>query len=50
VERISDDFDRDFFKDAESAVEYGLIDEVLQSDKETINDEPDKNEEEEKEV
>ena len=50
VERISDDFDRDFFMDAESAVEYGLIDEVLQSDKEVVNDEPDKNEEEEKEA
>jgi ATP-dependent Clp protease protease subunit len=29
VERISDDFDRDFFMDAHSAVEYGIIDEVL---------------------
>jgi ATP-dependent Clp protease protease subunit len=29
VERISDDFDRDFFMDAHAAVEYGIIDEVL---------------------
>jgi ATP-dependent Clp protease protease subunit len=49
VERIADDFDRDFFMDAESAVEYGLIDEVLQSDKEVISDESDQNEKEEKE-
>jgi ATP-dependent Clp protease protease subunit len=29
VQRIADDFDRDFFMDASSAVEYGLIDQVL---------------------
>lgn len=29
VERIADDFDRDRFMDAEQAVEYGIIDEVL---------------------
>lgn len=29
VERIADDFDRDFFMDAHKAVEYGIIDEVL---------------------
>jgi ATP-dependent Clp protease protease subunit len=29
VERISADFDRDYFMDAESAVEYGVVDEVL---------------------
>jgi ATP-dependent Clp protease protease subunit len=29
VEKIADDFDRDHFLDAEQAVEYGLIDEVL---------------------
>jgi len=29
VEKIADDFDRDFFMDAHEAVEYGLIDEVL---------------------
>ena len=28
-EKIADDFDRDFFMDAESAVEYGIVDEVL---------------------
>ena len=31
VERIADDFDRDHFMDAPSAVEYGLIDEVLKT-------------------
>jgi ATP-dependent Clp protease protease subunit len=29
VEKIADDFDRDFFMDAKSAVEYGIVDEVL---------------------
>lgn len=29
VEKIADDFDRDFFMSANQAVEYGLIDEVL---------------------
>jgi ATP-dependent Clp protease protease subunit len=29
VEKIADDFDRDYFMDAPHAVEYGLIDEVL---------------------
>jgi ATP-dependent Clp protease protease subunit len=29
VEKIADDFDRDYFMDARRAVEYGLIDEVL---------------------
>lgn len=29
VERISKDFDRDYFMDAKSAVEYGIVDEVL---------------------
>jgi ATP-dependent Clp protease, protease subunit len=29
VEKIADDFDRDHFLDAQQAVEYGLIDEVL---------------------
>ena len=28
-EKIADDFDRDFFMDAKSAVEYGIVDEVL---------------------
>jgi ATP-dependent Clp protease protease subunit len=50
VERISDDFDRDFFMDAENAVEYGLIDEVLQSDKDMIEDESEQDEEKEKEA
>jgi ATP-dependent Clp protease, protease subunit len=29
VEKISDDFDRDYFMDAHKAVEYGIIDQVL---------------------
>jgi len=29
VEKIADDFDRDYFMDAQKAVEYGIIDEVL---------------------
>lgn len=29
VERISKDFDRDYFMDARAAVEYGIVDEVL---------------------
>jgi len=29
VERIAKDFDRDYFMDAQGAVEYGIIDEVL---------------------
>jgi ATP-dependent Clp protease protease subunit len=29
VERISRDFDRDYFMDAKSAVEYGVVDEIL---------------------
>jgi len=29
VERISRDFDRDYFMDAKAAVEYGMIDEIL---------------------
>ena len=31
VQKIADDFDRDYFMDAHKAVEYGLIDEVLRS-------------------
>lgn len=31
VQKIADDFDRDYFMDARKAVEYGLIDEVLRS-------------------
>jgi ATP-dependent Clp protease protease subunit len=34
VERIAEDFDRDYFMDANRAVEYGLIDEVLTVDEE----------------
>jgi ATP-dependent Clp protease protease subunit len=32
VERIAEDFDRDYFMSAEKAVEYGIIDEVLVSE------------------
>jgi ATP-dependent Clp protease protease subunit len=32
VERISKDFDRDYFMDAKAAVEYGIVDEVLGAD------------------
>jgi ATP-dependent Clp protease protease subunit len=39
VEKIADDFDRDYFMDAPKAVEYGLIDEVLVSEKEEASDE-----------
>jgi len=34
VERISKDFDRDYFMDAQAAVEYGIVDEVLGVDEE----------------
>ena len=34
VERISKDFDRDYFMDAKAAVEYGIVDEVLGVDEE----------------
>jgi len=32
VEKIADDFDRDYFMSADQAVEYGLIDEVLHTE------------------
>ena len=35
VEKIAEDFDRDYFMNAESAVEYGIIDEVLVSQDES---------------
>ena len=35
VERIADDFDRDYFMDARRAVEYGLVDEVLSTEEES---------------
>jgi ATP-dependent Clp protease protease subunit len=34
VERIADDFDRDYFMDANRAVAYGLVDEVLSTEEE----------------
>jgi ATP-dependent Clp protease protease subunit len=38
VEQIAEDFDRDFFMDANAAVEYGLIDEVLTVEEEEEKD------------
>jgi ATP-dependent Clp protease protease subunit len=35
IERITRDFDRDYFMDAEGAVEYGIIDEILGQDTDT---------------
>jgi ATP-dependent Clp protease protease subunit len=42
AEKIAEDFDRDYFMDAANAVEYGLIDQVLDTDGETDSpaDEP----------
>ncbi len=34
VEKIADDFDRDYFMDAHKAVEYGIIDQVLTTQEE----------------
>ena len=34
VEKIAEDFDRDFYMDAPTAVEYGIIDEVLREEEE----------------
>jgi ATP-dependent Clp protease protease subunit len=45
AERISDDFDRDFFMDAHAAVEYGIIDEVLTPEDEEEEEEADNGEE-----
>ena len=39
VERITKDFDRDYFMDAHEAVEYGILDEVLTSRKEIVTEE-----------
>ena len=36
VERITKDFDRDYFMNAQEAVEYGIIDEVLSPRKEKV--------------
>jgi ATP-dependent Clp protease protease subunit len=45
VERITKDFDRDYFMNAQEAVEYGIIDEVLSPRKEKVEEEEEKNEE-----
>ncbi len=39
VEKIADDFDRDYFMDAPKAVEYGIIDEVLSTGEEEKKEE-----------
>jgi ATP-dependent Clp protease protease subunit len=41
VERITKDFDRDYFMNAQEAVEYGIIDEVLTPRKEKVERETD---------
>jgi ATP-dependent Clp protease protease subunit len=46
VAKIADDFDRDYFMDADNAVKYGIIDEVLVTESEK---EDDKDKKEEKE-
>ena len=39
VEKIAEDFDRDFFMDAHMAVEYGIIDEVIGEEEEKEEEE-----------
>ncbi|MFC2015752.1 ClpP family protease [Chloroflexota bacterium] len=39
AKKIADDFDRDYFMDAQQAVEYGIIDEVLIPEKESEEEE-----------
>ncbi len=39
VEKIADDFDRDYFMEAQKAVEYGIIDEVLHEEEESAQEE-----------
>jgi ATP-dependent Clp protease protease subunit len=39
VERITKDFDRDYFMNPQEAIEYGIIDEVLSPRKEKIKEE-----------
>jgi ATP-dependent Clp protease protease subunit len=45
IEKIAEDFDRDFFMDSQSAVEYGLVDEVLVLDEEQAEEAPETEEE-----
>jgi ATP-dependent Clp protease protease subunit len=49
VERITKDFNRDYFMDAQEAVEYGIIDEVLSPRKEKVEEEEEEEEEENEE-
>jgi ATP-dependent Clp protease protease subunit len=46
AQKISDDFDRDYFMDAAKAVEYGLIDEVLTTGSEDTEQEAETEEDE----
>ena len=46
VEKIADDFDRDYFMDAGKAVKYGIIDEVLATEGAKEDDKDEKEEEE----
>ena len=46
VEKIADDFDRDYFMDAGKAMEYGIIDEVLATEGAKEDDKDEKEEEE----
>jgi ATP-dependent Clp protease protease subunit len=45
AEKIAEDFDRDFFMDAQGAVDYGLVDEVLILDEDQENETTDTAEE-----
>lgn len=49
VERITKDFDRDYFMNSEGAVEYGIVDEVLGEPPEGMIEEEAKEEEEQSE-
>jgi len=48
VEKIADDFDRDFFMDAPTAVKYGIIDEVLTPERAEEEEKKDNGEEKDK--
>lgn len=45
VEKVTEDTDRDNFMSAEEALEYGLVDEIITSRKDTEEDSDDKNKE-----
>jgi ATP-dependent Clp protease protease subunit len=50
VEKIAEDFDRDYFMDAPKAVDYGLIDQVLKTDEEMEDEPQDAGEDKDKEA